>query len=325
MRCVMEALWTMGRNVLLFVALAIPGILLRKSGKVDEKASKTLSSVLLYAGMPFLVCKSVMEVEFTGELLVEALIATGLFAVMVLGLLFGGKWFAKKVMRLPEESVGVTADAIAFANNGFLGIPLIAAVFGSDSKVMFFIIFLNLANQIVLYTLGEVMVSGDKNRISLKGIVTNPALIAFCVGLIFNFLKVSTYVPEVMKYSTYLGNLVVPLSMMILGLNLGNYKLRTIFSMPRAYVVSAIRLIVVPVVAIGILFLIRPLICFYDELMIAYMLAMGMPVAAMVTTFASQFQKDTKSASVYTMLSAILSTVTIPVLYFLLTLVLKIV
>lgn len=319
----MEALWTMGRNVLLFVALAIPGIIFRKTGKLDAKASKTLSGVLLYAGMPFLVCKSVMEVDFSGDLIVEALIATGIFFVMILLLLFGGKWFAKKVMKLPEESVGVTADSIAFANNGFLGIPLTAAVFGSNSKVMFFIIFLNLANQMILYTLGEVMVSNDKSKISIKGIVTNPALIAFVLGLILNFLKVDTYVPEIMKYSTYLGNLVVPLSMMILGLNLGGYKIKSIFSMPRAYLVTALRLIVVPVVTMALMFLIRKLYPFSDDLMIAYFIGMAMPVAAMVTTFADEFNKDAKSASVYTMLTAILSVVTIPVLYFLLNLVLK--
>lgn len=319
----MEALWTMGRNVLLFVALAVPGYLLRKTNKLEKNASKILSKVILLVAMPFLVGKGLMTVTLTASLFIEMAIAGALYIVLILACLYGGKAFAAKGLKQKEITQGITAAAMTFANNGFLGIPLVAAVFPDNPTIMMFAVVFNIINQTILYTLGESMVSGAKAKNAFVKMITHPAVIATAIGILFNILKVPTYVPEVLQYSTYLSNLVVPLSMFVLGINLAGIQMKDIFTSPQGYLIVAFRLVIAPVVALGLAFLIRLVYPLSDDLMISFFIANSMPVAAMVTTFAEEYNKDTKMAVTYTMLSAILSVITIPVLYYLLRLILS--
>ena len=49
----MDALFTMLKNVILFVALAVPGYLLVKGKLLNAAHSGVLSKLLMYVGMPF--------------------------------------------------------------------------------------------------------------------------------------------------------------------------------------------------------------------------------------------------------------------------------
>ena len=60
----MEAFFTMATNVLMFIALAVPGYILAKTGLVKDSESTPLSRILIYVGVPFLVAYNVMDITF---------------------------------------------------------------------------------------------------------------------------------------------------------------------------------------------------------------------------------------------------------------------
>jgi predicted permease len=145
---------------------------------------------------------------------------------------------------------------MVFSNNGFLGIPLAKAVF-ANSPVVTYLIILNIITNVLMFTLGVYLISGDKSTISVKKALLNPVLIAFVLGVILNLVNVKDYVPEIATFSTHFSNIVTPLSMTILGMKMAGVKFLSLFTKASMYFVSAIKLLAVPALAVGIMFLLK--------------------------------------------------------------------
>ena len=74
----MGPLWIMLKNVLLFVALAVPGYVFVKKGMLKAEQSSVLSKILLYVGVPFMVMTTTMNVQLTSALAIEILTVFGI-------------------------------------------------------------------------------------------------------------------------------------------------------------------------------------------------------------------------------------------------------
>ena len=57
----MDVLWIMFRNVIVFVALALPGYILVKTKVLKQEQSGAVSKLLMYVGMPFLILASTIN------------------------------------------------------------------------------------------------------------------------------------------------------------------------------------------------------------------------------------------------------------------------
>lgn len=311
----MDALWIMFKNVLVFVALALPGFILIKSKIVTQEQSGVLSKILMYAGMPFLVLTSMpSSVTFNKELLSIMALVT-VIAISYTAVAF----FSTKPLTGMERQIktrGMMRFSSTFSNNGFLGIPLAMAVFGTNSMVLTVVIIINIINNISLYTLGIYSISNDKSTISLKKAFLNPVLVAFMLGIVLNLLNVKEYVPEVVTFSTHFSNVVTPLSMTILGMKMGEIKFLELFKSWKVYYVSAIKLVLLPTVITAILFglsFVFPIIS--NEIILGVFVSFAMPSSGLASTFADAYDGDTKSAVAFTLGTTILSITTIPILY----------
>ena len=308
------------RNVMLFVALAVPGYLLIKSGKLKTTGSGPLSMLLMYVGLPFLIFNStVKNLVITPALVVYILAIAGLGIIFLMIMFFLSALFAKG--EKDSKKAGVFRFSAMFANNGFLGIPLGMAVFGADSPVMTVLIILNIINNVVLYTVGVYLISGDKKNMSPKKAFLNPVMIAFICGLIVNVLGVKDVVPEVMTFAGHFSNIVTPISMVILGMKMAGMNMKQIFVSKGMYYVSFLRLILFPVVVVAILLLAKAFVpgtFFSNDLLLGFLIAFAMPVAGLASTFADTFDGDVEGAAIQTLGSTILSVITIPLLYTLL-------
>jgi predicted permease len=309
----MDALITMFRNVIVFVLLAVHGAVLVKTKMLKTEQTHTLSKLLLYVGMPFLILKSTLNVSFNGELLKIVLLSAGIGVAYTFLWIFLSKPFTK--MEKNESTRGVMRFCAVFTNNGFLGIPLAQAVFPDKPLVMTCLIIINIITNAVMYTVGVFMISRDKSTISAKKAVFNPVLIAFVIGLILNVLGVKTHVPEIVDYAGYLGGLVTPLSMIILGMKLGSVKILPMFTSWKTYFVSALKLVVVPAVAVAIGFALKGAFTFGEDLILGLFVSFAMPTAALATTFADCYGGDVDNAVSFTLGTTILSIAVIPLLY----------
>ena len=127
-RQVMDEFIIMLRNVLIFVALAVPGYILVKGKILQPAQSGVLSKLLMYLGLPLMIFSGVVKnLNFDGGQLrmlgVTALI--GIVAVLVM--FFVSAPLVK--MEKDKKTAGMMRFCSVFANNGFLGIP---GVYGAD-------------------------------------------------------------------------------------------------------------------------------------------------------------------------------------------------
>ena len=315
----MGALLIMLKNVVLFVTLALPGYLLVKAKVLDSQHSGVLSKLLMYVGMPFLILSgTVNNISFDKALIIKLILTSAVGITFTFAMFFLSKPIT--AMEKSEKTRGMMRFCMAFSNNGFLGIPLAVAVFGADSPVMTVLVILNIITNILMYTLGVYLVSGDKSRISLKKAFLNPVLIAFIIGVVLNLMKVNTYIPEISTFSAHFSGLVTPLSMTILGMKMAEIKFVSLFKSPRMYYVCSMKLVAFPCIILALLLAAKHLGAGIvdDSIILGFFIAFAMPTAGLASTFADGFGGDTENAVSMTLGTTVLSIFTIPIIYWVL-------
>ena len=269
--------------------------------------------------MPFLILSgTVNNISFSKELIITVALVAAIGIAFTFAMFFVSR--PASAMEKEEKTNGMMRFCMTFSNNGFLGIPLAVAVFGANSPVMTVLVILNIITNILMYTLGVYLVSGDKSKISLKKAFLNPVLIAFVIGIILNLLKVNTYVPEISTFSSHFSGLVTPLSMTILGMKMAEIKFVSLFKSWRMYYVCALKLILFPCVIVALLLVAKRFgaSVFDANVILGFFIAFAMPTAGLASTFADGFGGDTENAVSMTLGTTVLSILTIPVLYWIL-------
>ena len=313
----MDALIIMLRNVLVFVALAVPGYLLVKSGQLKHEQSGVLSKIMIYVGMPFLIFSSTVDkITLSRELIFTIL------AITLLGIVYTLVMFLASApltaMEREEKTRGMMRFCSVFSNNGFLGIPLAIAVFGADSPILTVVIIINIISNVLMQTFGICLVSGDRRQMNIKKALLNPLLIAFVIGIILNLLNIKVYVPEISTFSVHFANIVTPISMTILGMKMASVRLPSLFASAKTYYVSALRLVVFPAAIVALLIGLKALgaTIVTNDFILGAFISFAMPTAGLASTFADSFDGDTKSAVAFTLGTTVVSVITIPILYF---------
>lgn len=312
----MNAFLIMLKNVVIFVLLAVPGYLLVKTKTVKPSDTGILSTLLSWVGMPFLILSGTLTINFTGEFTRSLLIvgAVGLLFILLMILLS-----AILTKKDGGKTRGIMRFAMIFANSGFLGIPLASAVFGSNSPIVIYIILLNILSNLLMFTVGVYLVSGDKSYVQVKKALLNPILIAFILGIILNLTGVLGHLPELLTFSDYFKHIVTPISMTVLGMKLGTVRFSSLFSRGGMYYTAFVRLVAFPVLSVVLLWTVGLFMPVDTDMLLGTMIAFACPTAAMATAFADQYNGDTENAVIYTLGNTVLSVITIPLLYWALT------
>ena len=210
---------------------------------------------------------------------------------------------------------------VVFSNNGFIGLPLAEAIFGMTSPILAHIVVINVINNILLMVLGPYMFTGDKSTISFKGIVKSPVLIAFVIAIVINLIGIKEVTGEVFYYSNFLKNMVTPLSMTILGMKFAELKILSLFTCKKLYYIAFIKLIVCPVLTVGILLIINIFTPISIALIFTIFIGFGTSTASLTTSLADKHKVGEKEASIYVLGTTLFSVITLPILYALLCLI----
>lgn len=298
----MEYITVLKQVIILFIIL-LTGVVAGKYKIIDSTGSKKLSEVLLYITSPMMVLNSFF-IEFSKERLINVLwivgTGMGMFAVSIL---------LSKVIywKFDEKVVPVLRFTAIFSNCGFMGLPLIYAVFGSEG--VFYGSFYIVTFQAVLWSYGYMMFGGKESKAQIiKRLLVHPTFIALYLGLIVFLFSIP--IPGTIKGAIKaVGDMTMPLSMLIIGGVISTAKLITVFSDWRVYLSSFIRLIVMPLLYFALAFLIG-----VPELPAGVLVAaLAMPAAANTTIFSEMFDKDSVFASKCVTVSTLLSIVTAPI------------
>ena len=287
------------QNIIMMIYMLI-GYLLYRGKLLTKQGSGEIGKLLLYIIIPMAIIKSYMK-EFSSEMLVGFLISF-VAAVGTLGLsmLISALFFRGKS--------AIRQFGTAFSNAGFIGIPLVQMTLGEDA-VFYIASFVALLN-ILQWTYGVFIMTGDRSLISIKKIVLNPVVIGFAAGLILFFLPVE--LPELL--TGVVGTLAAmngPLAMLVLGAYLAQIPIGALFTDRFTYLSTAVRLVVIPLVTIAALTLIPGE---YLPIRLAVLLVASAPVGSNVAIFAQLYDKEYTDAVKDVCLSTVCSILTIPVI-----------
>ena len=294
---------TVGTQVLeLFILIAV-GYLCGKTKILNDKTAKSITDIVLYIVCPCVIIDNFIrpfEVEMLGKLLTTAAAALCIHAVSIViaMLIFHDKQPTRnRVYRF----------ALIFSNCGYMSLPMQQAILGSDG-VFFGAVYIVIFN-VVMWTFGVWLSSGDKKSLSAKKILLNPCIIGMAVGLVI-FLT-SLPVPEVIaKPITFLANLNTPLPMMIVGYYLSQTKIRDAFKDGKGFICVLFRLVVIPLLVFG-----GMMLCgIRDTVLVTCVIAAAAPTAAATTMFAAKFDNDARLSVNLVTLSTLLSVVTMPLI-----------
>lgn len=286
------------QQTIIMFALMLLGLLLSRRGMITEQGSRDLSNVLLYAVIPCVILRSYMS-EFSTEKL-RAMGLSALIAVIAFAASIAVAYLTCGTRHRIENF------AVAFGNAGFIGIPLVTAVFGPEAA--FYVVSFSTFANLLQWTYGIVIISGKKETMNLRMVFVNPVFISMVIGIALFVLQpaLPTVVTGTIGYIAD-GNTV--LAMIILGYYLSRVQLRGLFADVRLYLFSALRLLIVPAVTI-LVFLPFPFA--RGEITLITLIAAATPIASSTAIFAQKFDQDYRRAVSYVCLSTILSVATLP-------------
>ena len=286
------------QQTIIMFALMLLGLLLSRRGMITEQGSRDLSNVLLYAVIPCVILRSYMS-EFSTEKL-RAMGLSALIAVIAFAASIAVAYLTCGTRHRIENF------AVAFGNAGFIGIPLVTAVFGPEAA--FYVVSFSTFANLLQWTYGIVIISGKKETMNLRMVFVNPVFISMVIDIALFVLQptLPTVVTGTIGYIAD-GNTV--LAMIILGYYLSRVQLRGLFADVRLYLFSALRLLVVPAVTI-LVFLPFPFA--RGEITLITLIAAATPIASSTAIFAQKFDQDYRRAVSYVCLSTFLSVATLP-------------
>ena len=199
--------------------------------------------------------------------------------------------------------------ATAFGNVGFVGLPVVAAIFGEE--MVFFASLCNIPFNLALYSSSASQLSPEGGRVRWQDVLNAPV-----IATLLSIVLLLTHVPVpgvIADTITAVSGVTIPLSMIVIGTSLGAISVRAALTDWRAYAVAAVRLLVCPLLTWAVL---RPFVS-GDLLGIPVLLA-ACPTAMLVTALCLQYDRSDAFASKCIFINTILSAATIPLVIWLL-------
>ena len=295
------------KQVVIMLVYLFVGVVCFKTGIISKEGNRSISNLVLYVVNPLVILVSYQQ-EFSVKLLkglgqTLGLTVVGYAVFIVLTQLL--------VRKTTDAQTGVERFSVIYSNCGFMGIPIAKALLGAQG--VFYITAFNTVFNILVWTHGVYLISGDKKQMNLKRVVTNPTIIATVLGLSLFVLRIK--LPEV-PYNALnnISSMVGPLAMLVAGVTIAQTSLVKAFTKPRIYLVSLLKLVLIPLVCIGS-FAIIPFEMDYTVLLTT-VLAFSCPAATMCTMFSIRYDKNAAYAAEIFAATTLLSVVTMPFLIF---------
>ena len=300
---------TLSQIAFLFGFIAI-GYFLSKKKLVPDNSGAVLSKLENMLFIPALVLGTFIN-NFTIErisaartlLLISIIIAIVVIPVAIL---------VSKLTTKDKYIQKIFTYGLSFSNFGFMGNAVVSTLF---PDIFFEYLIFTLPLWVLIYVWGVPCLlladSGKKQTFkeTIKAFI-NPMFIAMIIGMIIGLSGIK--LPEfIQKIVTVSGDCMSPVAMLLTGITVAAYPLKSTFTNTRVYIISVIRLVVIPLIFIGIAsFLPIP-----QPIYICALCSLAMPLGLNTIVIPSALGRDTSVAASMAVISHLLSCITIPLIF----------
>ncbi len=295
-------------KMFIFVVLMLIGYYLARRGIISPAFTRMISKLVLDVFMVGTILSSMIstgagrELPELGEMILLTFVAT----------LTGYVVAAVLCRFIPMEADNAPSYEILMAvgNTMFIALPIADALYGANG--VFIVSVSCIPFNVFLYSYGIWRLKGSLNKggsnLRIKDMFSLP-LVATLLGIVVIIAKIP--VPEAIKgVCSALSGATMPLSMMVIGASLGSVSLVDAFRKPKLALLSAVKLIVIPVVS----FFVCRLFTQDPVLLMTCTIIAASPSAVIVSVLAIQYGRDGVFSSEGVQHSTICSIVTIPLL-----------
>ncbi|NLW08063.1 MAG: AEC family transporter [Clostridia bacterium] len=280
------------------------GYLGRKKKIITAEGDKVLSDVIFIFTMPALTITS-MTIEVSDQQLANAwtilLISFGLVLFFyACSIVFG------TLLHLPQQKRPSFSLATTFANVGYLGFPVAYILLGPLG--VFYAAMFNLSHNLLMFTLGVWLAQGKQQRRLDWRQIFNINSQAIIFGFVLALLHIR--IPElIFRPLEGLGQATIPMALFLIGSMLAESPLKSIFINKIVYFVAGLRLLIFPLLTLGLLSLLPGL---ERAVRLVIIMQMAMPTAAVPAAMARKYNSEYKLLSDSVAVSTLLSMLTIP-------------
>lgn len=301
---------TLNQMAFLF-SLIVLGYILVKMNFVPENTELVLSRLENFMFLPALVLGNFIT-NFTLDKLMDyssIIIASIIIEIIFIGLSLIIVRFCTKDKYIRN----IYLYGLAFSNFGFMGNAVVSALF-PEYFAEYIIFTMVLWVGIYLWGVPSLLMGDSETRPTFKENIKkllNPMFVCMIIGMVIGLCNI--------KLPSFVGNLVdslgacmSPVAMILTGMTVARSNFKEIISYKSVYVITLVRLIIFPLIFIGLSYFIPEQ---YDTVVICGMCAVSMPLGLSTIVVPAAYGKDTRVASGMALVSHALACITIPIMF----------
>ena len=278
------------------------GVLANRLGYMNEDTDRKLSKLILNITIPCMIIAAVTRQESLPD--AKVILSVMMVSAMFYLTEFAFAFVVPKLVGGSPEQKGVWRFMLCFPNIGFIGYPVVQALFGDEG--FFYAVLLALPFNMLNFTLGPLLLSG-KLRFSWRQLLT-PCISCSVASLLVALLDLR--LPSIVaEMAGLVGDLSVPLSLLVLGSMLAGMSLKSVLGSWRLWVLSFIRLLAEPAALSLVLHMMG-----VNPLILGVAVAqMAMPAAVNGSMLCLEFGGDAKTMAQSVFITTVVAIATIPV------------
>ncbi len=307
--------------MLVMLAFITVGFLLKKLSILPDGAQSTLSRLEIYVFLPAM-CFHNMLTKCTPQALEKnwPLTVGGLCLVLValpLAYVLSRAFVpGRRLGEMDAYERNIYTYALTFGNFGFMGNYIALGIWGQEGLFdysTFTITLTMLCNSWGLMVLTP-KTQGVSSAAAIIKRVFSPAVIALLVGALCGLGNVGQHLPSFVTTAfSNASSCMGPVAMILAGIVIGSFNFKELLSMKKVYVVTVLRLLVIPAAMLLLLKGLRV----DDRLLPLTLVAFATPLGLNTVVFPAAYGGNVKLGAGMTLVSHLLSVVTIPLMYYL--------
>lgn len=293
-------------QIVLFILMLV-GFISIKKNIISSSSRKSFSDLLINFVLPCNIIASFMSQKFTADMLVKSVtILLVSFGVQILNIIM-----SKFLYRgIEHDKQMVLRYATICSNATFIGLPIIGGIYGDEGILYTSIALLPL--RISMWSAGLALFTVTSRKDTIKTLVTHPCIIAVFIGFAIMILNIPLPV-FLSKSIISLSNCNTFLSMLVIGMILGEIDFKTVFSKLVIYY-AFVRLALMPI----IIYIILTVLGIDSVVRGVATLMAAMPAGSTTAILASKYDCDAQFASKVIFVSTLISMASIPLFGFIL-------
>lgn len=296
-------------KVMVIFLMIAAGFAANRASVLPKESSKYLSALLVDVTTPCLALSSIASQELNADTWrTSSEVAVGSIIYFAVAMIFSAL-FVKALKYEPAKDRGILACLITSANTGFMGFPVSKAIFGNT--IFFMFIIQNIVLNAYIYSGAIIQINqGETKRISpvkVLSAMANPCMGATVIGILLLMSGIKLPSPA-MDFFTTMGDSTIPISMIVVGIQLGSSDLKAVFKNVKLTACCLANVVLMPLLTLACVYFLP----ITDISKLTLVFAAAFPSAVLPVAIAEMEKKNSVLMSQGVSITTLMSMVTLP-------------